>query len=57
MRILHPDESGVTPTWNFFKHLVDHRGQLLATFPTGSNANDLVEAVEKAVTNAQKEEL
>ncbi len=37
------------PSWNFFKHLISDKGELLATFPTGSDEDEVRNAVIQAM--------
>ncbi len=48
------ERTAVTPTWNFFKHLVDHRGRVTRTFLKGASWTVLERAVDVAVAEAAK---
>uniref|UniRef100_A0A0B6ZP98 Glutathione peroxidase n=1 Tax=Arion vulgaris TaxID=1028688 RepID=A0A0B6ZP98_9EUPU len=48
--------SGQTPTWNFWKYLVDHNGHVLSAWGPSTNPDQLYPAVRVAISNAEKEE-
>ena len=47
--------SGVTPQWNFYKYLLDHHGNLLQVWPPQTPVEDIYDAVEAAVHEADGE--
>jgi len=44
--------SGVTPTWNFFKYLVDHNGDVIQAWGPQTSVEDIFDSVQSALRDA-----
>ena len=49
-----PDESKVTPEWNFYKYLVNHEGKILNVYPPRVSVDHAFDEVHKAVKKARR---
>jgi len=49
------ETSGITPNWNFYKYLLDHHGNILQAWPPRTPVEDIFDAVERAVEDADGE--
>jgi len=49
------DNSGVVPEWNFYKYLLDHHGNIIQVWPPQTPVEDIFEAVQRAVQDADGE--
>ena len=49
------DNSGVVPKWNFYKYLLDHHGNIIQVWPPQTPVEDIFEAVQRAVQDADGE--
>jgi len=47
--------SGITPEWNFYKYLLDHHGNIIQVWPPRTPVEDIFDAVERAVHDAEGE--
>jgi hypothetical protein len=45
----------VTPSWNFFKYLLDHNGDIIQAWGPQTAVEDIFESVEAAVQGAELE--
>ncbi len=52
--MLFLDASGVTPEWNFYKYLVDHKGNVLNVYPPRVPLDNSFQEIQKAVEKARK---
>ncbi|MGR5065261.1 glutathione peroxidase [Photobacterium sp. DNB22_13_2] len=45
------NQSGISPKWNFYKYIIDRKGNVVAVFSSRTNPTDLamVDAIEKAL--------
>lgn len=49
------ETSGITPDWNFYKYLLDHHGNIIQAWPPRTPIEDIFDAVERAVEDADGE--
>ena len=49
-----PDESKVTPEWNFYKYLVNHEGKVLNVYPPRVSVEHAFDEIHKAVKKARR---
>jgi len=49
------ETSGVVPQWNFYKYLLDHQGNIVQVWPPQTPVEDIYDAVERAVHEADDE--
>lgn len=49
------ETSGITPDWNFYKYLLDHHGNIIQAWPPRTPVEDIFDAVERAVEDADGE--
>merc|ERR1719334_780864 len=49
------DTSGIFPEWNFYKYLLDHHGNIIQVWPPRTPVEDIFDAVERAVHDAEGE--
>eukprot|EP00092_Neocalanus_flemingeri_P023443 GFUD01025420.1.p1 GENE.GFUD01025420.1~~GFUD01025420.1.p1 ORF type:complete len:206 (+),score=44.78 GFUD01025420.1:99-716(+) len=49
------ETSGITPDWNFYKYLIDHQGNIIQAWPPRTPIEDIFDAVESAVQDADGE--
>jgi len=51
--LLHSEQTGHAPDWNFWKYLVDHRGNVIGPWGPQTVVGELAPVVRKAVSAAR----
>merc|ERR1712142_1039761 len=49
------ETSGISPQWNFYKYLLDHHGNIVQAWPPPTRVEDIFDAVQAAVQDAEGE--
>ena len=47
------EESQVVPQWNFYKYLIDHKGQIHQVYPPRISVNEAFDEIQKLVKKAK----
>jgi len=53
--LLRPEQTGHAPDWNFWKYLIDHRGNVIGPWGPQTSVNELSPVVRKAVGTARSQ--
>jgi len=51
--LLHSEQTGYAPQWNFWKYLIDHRGNVIGPWGPQTSVSELSSVVRKAVGSAR----
>jgi len=51
--LLYSEQTGQAPQWNFWKYLIDHRGNVIGPWGPQTGVYELSPIVKKAVAEAQ----
>jgi len=51
--LLHSEQTGRAPDWNFWKYLIDHRGNVIGPWGPQTSVDELSPVVRKAVGTAR----
>lgn len=49
---MYLEQTGYAPDWNFWKYLIDHRGNVIGPWGPQTSVDELVPVVKKAVAAA-----
>jgi len=53
--LLHSEKTGYSPLWNFWKYLIDHRGNVVGAWGPQTSVSELSAVVREAVRAARSD--